>query len=160
MLVENDNQIEEFINPFNYEKDKFHIVIKKYQKKTNAILNIIIDENGKVIHSEEDISLDSLDKKYLGIYTELMSIHEENVELQDIKSDLEINSYYEKGNLLLYDFIYLIEQLTGEQSIYSILPHILDLSCILPDSNRKSKKILKCFLEDKSKPHKLCLLIQ
>ena len=160
MMIENDNKIEEFIEPFNYRKDKFHIVIKKYKKKTNAMLNVIINENGSVIHTESDISLESLDKRYLGIYTELMSIYEENVELQDIKSDLEINSYYEKCSLILHDFICLIEKLTGEQSIYSILPYILDLSCVLPDSNRKSEKVLKCFLEDESSPHKLCLLIQ
>ena len=160
MVVWNGNEYDSFLDIFNVSKEKFHMVIRKFKKKTNAVLNVIIDENGRIIHSETDIPFNYDDKKYLGIYSELMSINEENVELQDMNHEIEINHYYEKGNLILHNFICLIEQLKDEQSIFSILPHLLDLSCLLPDSKRIEQKILKCFLEDKSKPHKECILIQ
>jgi len=153
-------KIESFLEPFNYKKDKFHVVIKKFKKKTNAVLNIIIDEEGYIIHSDGDISLDSIDKKYLGIYTEIITTFEENVELQDLQSNLEVNSYYEKGKFFLHNFICLAEQLSEEKSIHGILPYLLDLSCILPDFKRKDANILKCFLSNKTHPHKECLLIQ
>ena len=124
------------------------------------MLNVIIDEDGKIIKSERDSSLDSIDKKHLGIYTEIITIYEKNVELQDIKNELEINSYYEKGKFLLHNFIFMVEQLKCDLSLTSLLPSLIDLSFILPYSNKEDKEILKCFLEDKSQPYEKCFLIQ
>jgi hypothetical protein len=157
MVVWNGNHYESFLEIF---EERFNMVIKNYKKKTNAVLTAIIDEEGRIIHSDTDISIESENKKYLGIYSELIILNEDNVELQDINSELEINSYYEKWKLLIHNFICLIEQLSHDKSINTILPKLLDLSCILPDSKRREQKILKCFLENKSYPHKECLLIQ
>ena len=160
LVVWNEQHYDSFLDIFNVEEDKFHMVIKKFKKKTNAVLNVIIDENGNLIYSDADISIDSEHKKYLGLYSEIMLLNENNIELQDLNNELEINSYYEKGSLILHNFICLFEQLKAEHSIFSMLPQLLDLCCILPDSKRMNKNILKCFLEDESHPHKDCLLLQ
>ena len=64
MVVWNGNEYDSFLDIFNVSKEKFHMVIKKFKKKTNAVLNVIIDEEGRIIHSDSDIPFNCEDKKY------------------------------------------------------------------------------------------------
>jgi len=161
------------LNQANVRQDRIHIIVRNLEKRTNALLSTIIDEDGNVISLEDEKSIKQLNnKKLIGLYTAIETTNEQNLELLDLDDQLKIKNFLENNDLdpdeimgsdeydeLKLKGLVAIQRSKLNESSKDIFPTGLELSFILPRYKKTVIKLLKCFLEKENQDYEECILI-
>jgi len=145
------------------KNDRIQKIIYEFKDKTDILLCAVIDDDGYLISSVIDESIDnSLEKKIVDLHLAINSFAEKLCDPTDYPLKIETYSFFNETDIRLQGFIMFISKITEGVSLISIIPSWLNLTVILPEFKKLVKELAKCFninLEEINQDYVECRLI-
>ena len=121
-------------------------IIKEFKEKTDVLLCAVLDNDGYMISSILDESIDkSVEVKIIDLHIAIHSVAENLCNPNDYPLKIETYSYFEETDIRLKGFIMLISTITEGVSLIIIIPSWFNLSFILPEFKKLVRDLAKCF---------------
>ncbi len=139
------------LHKFIIRRDIIKDILEEFKLLTDVLSCTVIDEDGFVIASMRDKSIDkSIDKKILLLHSAMRSFSK-NLDMSiNYSEKIDTYSFFEEANIHLNKFIMLVSSISNGISLITIIPSWLNLTEILPEFKKMVKKISKYLNENKN----------
>ncbi len=126
--------------------EKITHIIKEFKEKTDVLLCAVLDNDGYMISSVLDESIDkSIEIKIIDLHLAIHSFAENLCEPNDYPLKIETYSFFDQADINLKGFIMLMNIIANGVSLITIIPTWLNLTFILPEFKKLVKELVKCF---------------
>ena len=138
-------------NTLDFRQDMICLLIRKFRKKTDVVLCMLIDENGFIIASDADKYVTkNLEHKIIALCNAMKYLAESGFNLIDCKNNIGRITYMEDDDTNINGFVMLIKSIIHGISIIAIIPSWLKMHEIIIHYEALISHLSQIFKQDKS----------